>query len=155
MNRYFNCIMVLRERINTTWEGTLFVGVITMNRSKTKKNAFLIYKWHKADLETDSWVQKILISWNYRLKCKRRDLIGIDTKSHKLSKPTTQGAPGWLSRLSIWLLILAEVMISWSMGSSPTSGSALTVWSLLGILSLSLSLSLCLSPACALFLSQK
>ena len=34
----------------------------------------------------------------------------------------------------------AQVMISWFMGSSPESGSVLTVWNLLGILSLSLSL---------------
>ena len=39
-------------------------------------------------------------------------------------------------------MISAQVTISQFMGSSPTSGSALTVWSLLGILSLSLSLPL-------------
>ena len=46
------------------------------------------------------------------------------------------GAPGWLSRLSIQLLlILAQIMISQFMGFSPVSSSVLTVWSLLGILS--------------------
>ena len=40
------------------------------------------------------------------------------------------------------LLILALVVIFRFVGSSPTSGSVLAVWSLLGILSLSLSLSL-------------
>ena len=50
-----------------------------------------------------------------------------------------EGMPGWLSWLSIWLLLLAQVVISLFMSSSPTSGSVLTVWSLLGILSLSLS----------------
>ena len=46
------------------------------------------------------------------------------------------GMPGWLSRLSIWLLVLVRVIISQFVGSSPVLGSALTVWSLLGILSL-------------------
>ena len=50
------------------------------------------------------------------------------------------GAPGWLSRLSVQLLVLAQVVISWFVSSNPTSGSVLTVRSLLGILSPSLSL---------------
>ena len=45
-----------------------------------------------------------------------------------------------VAQLSIWLLISAQVMISRFVRLSPTSGSALTVWSLLGILSLPLSL---------------
>ena len=49
------------------------------------------------------------------------------------------GVPGWLSGLNIQLLISAQVMISWFMGLSPTSGSALTAWSLLGVPSPSLS----------------
>ena len=52
------------------------------------------------------------------------------------------GAPGWLSRLSIRLLILAQVLISWLAGSSNMSGPGLTARSLLGILSLPLSLPL-------------
>ena len=44
----------------------------------------------------------------------------------------------WLSRLGIWLLVSARVMISWLVRSSSTSGSVLTAHSLLGILSLSL-----------------
>ena len=56
------------------------------------------------------------------------------------------GVPGWLSQLSIRLLISAQVMISRFVGSSPTLGSALTVWSPLG--TLSLSLSLCLASPC-------
>ena len=63
------------------------------------------------------------------------------------------GVPGWLNRLSVWLLVSAQVMISWFMGLSPSSGSVITAWSLLGILSFSLSLSLCPSPAYALSLS--
>ena len=56
-----------------------------------------------------------------------------------------QGAPGWLSGLSIWLMVLAQVMISWFVSSIPASrfmslspdwGCVLTVWSLLGVLSL-------------------
>ena len=55
--------------------------------------------------------------------------------------------PGRLSRLSASLLTSAQVMISWFVSSSPSSGSGLTVWSLLEILSLFP------SPAYALFLS--
>ena len=52
------------------------------------------------------------------------------------------GAPGWLRRLSIGLLILAQVTISRFGSSSPVSDSALTVRSLLGVFSLSLFLPL-------------
>ena len=38
--------------------------------------------------------------------------------------------PGWLGPLSVWLLILAQVMILQFMGSSPVSGSVLTAQSL-------------------------
>ena len=48
-----------------------------------------------------------------------------------------KGVPGWLSWLSIQLLILAQVTISQCMGLSPSSCSVLTAWSLLGIISLS------------------
>ena len=44
-------------------------------------------------------------------------------------------ASGWLSQLSIPLLILAQIMISQFLGSCPEWGSVLTVGSLLGILS--------------------
>ena len=37
---------------------------------------------------------------------------------------------------SVRLLISAQVTISWFVSSNPVSGSVLTVWSLLGILSL-------------------
>ena len=43
--------------------------------------------------------------------------------------------PGCFSWLSVWLLILAQVMISQFVESSSESGSALRVRSLLGILS--------------------
>ena len=56
---------------------------------------------------------------------------------------------GWLSRLSSQLLISAQVLISWFMGSSPMTGSVLIVWSLLWILCLPL----CSSPTHAHSLS--
>ena len=46
------------------------------------------------------------------------------------------GVPGWFSQLSLWLLVSAQVMISQLMSPSPSSGSVLTMWSQLGILSL-------------------
>ena len=53
-----------------------------------------------------------------------------------------------LSQLSVQLLILAQVIISWFVSSSPTLGSTLTAQNLLG--SRSLFLSLCPSPVRAL-----
>ena len=41
--------------------------------------------------------------------------------------------------MGILLLISAQIMISWFVGRSPVLGSALTAWSLLGILFLPLS----------------
>ena len=52
-------------------------------------------------------------------------------------KNNKRGAPGWLSRLSVRLLVSAQVVISWFVSSSLASGSVLTVRSLLGILALS------------------
>ena len=70
-----------------------------------------------------------------------------------------QGTPGWLSRLSTRLLILAQVMISWFVSSSPTLSSVLPVWTLRGILSLSapllLTFSLCLSKQKKFFYCQE
>lgn len=40
-------------------------------------------------------------------------------------KTVAKGAPAWLSRLSTWLLILVQVMFSWVVRPSPTSGSML------------------------------
>ena len=69
---------------------------------------------------------------------------------HTTFKNTATGAPGWFSRLIVWLLVSAQVMISWFVSSSPESGSVLRVWSLLGVLSLSLSL--CPNSACSVSL---
>ena len=50
----------------------------------------------------------------------------------------------WVARLSLQLLVSAQVMILWLMGLSPTVGS---VWSLFGILSLPLFAPPLLSPS--------
>ena len=58
------------------------------------------------------------------------------------------GVPWWLNWLSIWLLVLAQVMISQFVSLSPVLGSMLSAWD-----SVSLPappLSLCFSPAHAL-----
>ena len=54
------------------------------------------------------------------------------------TKMSTPGAPGWLSQLSVSLLISVQVMMLWFVRLHPVLGSALTAWGLLGILSLSL-----------------
>ena len=67
-------------------------------------------------------------------------------KSHKWQMAasldgTGLRAPGWLSWLSVQLLVSAHVMTSQFVTLSPMSGSVPTVRSLLGLLSLFLSLS--------------
>ena len=59
------------------------------------------------------------------------------------------GVPGWLSQLSIQLLVLAQNVIS-IMSSSPKLDSPLIVWSLLGVPSFPLSAPPLLT--CSLFL---
>ena len=88
-----------------------------------------------------------------KMKSDRKTLVGAG-----------RGAPGWLSWLSVLLLVSAQVTISWFVGSSPALGSALSMepaWdslspfpcfcpspalclSLAKINNLSLSLSLCI-----------
>ena len=46
------------------------------------------------------------------------------SQKHVSSSMHQLGAPGWLSRLSIWLLVLAQVMILWFVSLSPPSGSS-------------------------------
>ena len=75
------------------------------------------------------------------------------TIAASIKKRGSVGAPGWLSQLSVQLLVSTQVMISWFVSSNPALGSALTVQSLLGILSLSLPL--CPSPALPLCFSLK
>ena len=74
----------------------------------------------------------------------------ITFKNFFKNKKIFIGMPGWLSWLSVWLLVSAQVMISQFVSLSPTLGSTLIMQSLLGVLSLSLSLSL---PPLALSLS--
>ena len=53
----------------------------------------------------------------------------------KKKKAKNLGTPGWLRELSTQLLVSAQVTISWFVGSGPMSGSVMTVWGLLEILS--------------------
>ena len=60
-------------------------------------------------------------------------------KTLSLQKDKWQNAraPGWLSRLSIWFLVLAQVVISWVMGLSPALGSMISTesaWDFLPLL---------------------
>ena len=56
-----------------------------------------------------------------------------DQDAHQ--KQNRQGVPGWLGRLSVQLLILAQVMISRFQSSGRALGSMLTAQNLLRILS--------------------
>ena len=70
-------------------------------------------------------------------------LLKITYLKNKKTKNKTLEVPGWLSWLSVQLLISAQVAVSHFMSLSPASDSGLTVQSLLGIfLSPSLSLPL-------------
>ena len=91
-----------------------------------------------------TWILLEDVIARYRTRCARP----LDRNHHTHNKRLTVGAPGWLSRLGVRLLVSAQVTISWFVGSSPASGSSLTVRSLLGTLSLSLPL------PCSLALSE-
>ena len=52
---------------------------------------------------------------------------GINQSVNQSVRDSSARARGWLSRLSVRLLISAQVMISWFVSSSPTSGSTLAV----------------------------
>ena len=79
-------------------------------------------------------------------------LFSVAMISATVLKATRPGAPRWLSRLGVRVLISAQVTSLWLVGSKPVSGSVLTTWSLLEILALS-SLSLSLSAPLLLVLS--
>ena len=81
-------------------------------------------------------VTRLYILSAYRLRCCAQglvhcealwSLVGLDSECSQIVR-----VPGWLSQLSIRLLILAPVMISPSVRSSPTSRSAPTAQNLLG-----------------------
>ena len=77
------------------------------------------------------------------------------SKINNTKKIFKKGGCSWVAQ-SVERLTSAQVMISWFVSSSPTSGSMLTVQSLEPALdSLSPSLSLYSSPACALSLKNK
>ena len=108
-------------------------------------------------LDGKSWEKEKAESWTLDSQRGFREQIGggwrvkeMITTSAKTSSCTIMeskeksvkkeklGAPGWLSWLSIRLFVLAQVIISLFMSSSPTLSSELTVWSRIGILSPSL-----------------
>ena len=66
-------------------------------------------------------------------------ILGQTFLASQLFEDLPRGAPGGPGRLSVWPLAAAQSLISWFVGSSPTSGSVLIVQSLLGILRLLLS----------------
>ena len=69
------------------------------------------------------------------------------------TRPSALGASGWLSQLSVQLLVSAQVMIPQFVSSSPALGSLLSAQSPLQVLCPSLSLSLPCSLARSLSLS--
>ena len=78
----------------------------------------------------------------------------MKSKKKISTKCNENGAPGWLSQLSV--LTSAQVMISWSLSSSPLSDSVLTAQSLepaLDSVSPSLSVPSLLALCLSLFLS--
>ena len=87
-------------------------------------------------MDTEIWFSHIIFTYH---EIFRYFSFGF---SQSLKNVNPQGAPGWLSRLSVRLLISAQAVISWFVSLSPTSGSVLTVWGLLGILCLPLPLPL-------------
>ena len=83
------------------------------------------------------------------INCKIMNSLALPDKGKVIKKLKNLGVPEWLSWLSVQLLISGQVVISRFMSLSPTWGSVLTVWSLLGILSPSVSA----PPPHVLFLS--
>ena len=96
-------------------------------------------------------IEPLIKKWENETIFKSTEICINSGMTHMKLRTVLTGAPGWLSCLSIRFLISAQVMISWFMTLSPASSSALTVQSLLGILSPSLSA----PPPLALYLSKK
>ena len=83
-----------------------------------------IHKWDH-DL---SW--RWMLNWLSHSGAPRSNFLapGVEPESVSFSsKENAHGAPGWLSRLSVWL---AQVVISWFVGLSPALGSVLIAQSL-------------------------
>ena len=88
---------------------------------------------------------------NTNMILKNGALSFLEAMAKSVSKWNIVGAPGWLSWLSVQLLVLAQVLISQLVRLSPALGSALTVQSLLVVLCLPL----CHSPTHSVFLKNK
>ena len=141
--------------------------VVTLRRGRKKVCSGNRRIWWEYDVQTLKEWDKTRKSWGHRAKDLQGEggnfiTIQLVVKGHwhfpaaqpplwMLEMGLGDGAPGWLSQLSVQLLISTQVMISQFVRSSPGSSSVLTTWSLLGILFLSFSL--CPSPFCALSLS--
>ena len=67
--------------------------------------------------------------------------VSVSLSQKYINKKENMGRLGWLSWISVWLLVWAQVMFSWFVGLSAASGSMQSVWSLPWILYLSPSLS--------------
>ena len=113
--------------------------VIPGERNSTHLLVVASKRWKEAVNNFQIWI-KTQISV-LKIYTSNQNYFNIGTQTHK-SKWEKKGVPGWLSRLSVRLNWF-QVMISQFVSLSPTSGSALTVWTPLGILSPSL----CPSPA--------
>ena len=107
---------------------------------------YILCYWHTLHLSIIyPHVKKYVHRQGWKTVQRNKNIVSNSISFHTYFNSIIWGASGWLSRLGVQLLILAQVLISQFMGSSPawspTSGSVLTVWSLLGIFSLPLSAS--------------
>ena len=133
---FFNVYLFLRDRESTSRGEAQRGGQRIQSRLPNMGLKFTnheIMNWAKVGQSID-WITQVPLAvihsyWNPRRVVKS---LGFGVR--------LAGVPEWLSWLSSRPLILAQVMISQFMRWSPRVGSARTVWSLLGILSLFLSL---------------
>ena len=96
--------------------------------------------WRHLSKEWKNVTIDALHGWDVGVKRGRRGVLLSIAAKQISPKPSSFkscyfGAPGWFCCLSVRFLILAQVVISWFVGSSPTFVSVLTAWSLLCILS--------------------
>ena len=125
-----------------------------------------ICRWHDpTSRKSQAFTNNTLLEWINEFSQVARYKINTQTSIEFLTlainnlrkedKKTISGVLRWLGRLSVWLLILAQVMISRFARLSPELGSVLSAWSLLGILALPHSVPLPCSLTCTLSLSLK